>query len=174
MDLRRLRDDCRKRLETLDIDVPDPFDAQLLCRNISRSRGRDLRLMPLAQGLPAGMPCGMWVATETADWVWYDASTSPAHQRHIIAHELAHVLCDHSGGMDALLAGQFSPDLAPSTIQRMLGRTSYDDVQELEAETLASLLTAPAGPAEPELPGRVLSRLHASLTEPARRSGRRS
>lgn len=174
MDLKRLRDASRKRLERLDIVIPDPFDAQLLCANISRSRGRALRLMPVPEGTPAGMPCGMWAATETADWVWYDASTSPAHQRHIVAHELAHVLCDHSGGMDALMAGRLSPDLHPSTIRRMIGRTSYTDFQELEAETLASLLTAPAGPAEPELSGRVLSRLYASLTEPVRRSGRRS
>ncbi|MFE2865023.1 ImmA/IrrE family metallo-endopeptidase [Embleya sp. NPDC059259] len=174
MDLKRLRDASRKRLERLDIVIPDPFDAQLLCENISRARGRALRLMPLPEGMPAGMPCGMWAATEKADWVWYDASTSPAHQRHIVAHELAHVLCDHNGGMDALMAGRLSPDLDPATIRRMIGRTSYTDFQELEAETLATLLTLPAAPSSPELSGRVLSRLHASLTEPAQRLRRRS
>ncbi|MYW03333.1 ImmA/IrrE family metallo-endopeptidase [Streptomyces sp. SID3343] len=174
MDLKRLREASRKRLERLDIVIPDPFDAQLLCENISRSRGRELRLLPLPEGMPAGMPCGMWAATETADWVWYDASTSPAHQRQIVAHELAHILCDHSAGMDALMAGQLSPDLDPSTIRRIIGRTSYNDFQELEAETLATLLTIPAPPPGPELSGRVLSRLHADLTQPARRSRRRS
>lgn len=165
MDIKTLRARCARRLAGL--EIPDPFDIDVLCDNLAALRGRPLHVLPLPEGAPKGMPCGMWMGTGSADFVWYDASTSRAHADHIIAHELAHMLCDHFGPADEVLSTSLAPQIDPSTVKLMLGRTRYDTEQEREAELMASLLTAPAA-AAPDVEGRVLSRLHENLFAPTR------
>jgi hypothetical protein len=165
MDLKTLRAQCTRRLAGL--EIPDPFDIGVLCDNVAALRGRPLHVLELPEGGPKGMPCGMWMGTHDADFIWYDASTSRAHADHIIAHELAHMLCDHFGPADEVFSASLAPQVAPSTVKLMLGRTRYDTEQEREAELLASLLTAPAAVA-PEVDGPVLSRLQENLFAPMR------
>lgn len=171
MDIKALRAQCARRLAGL--EIPDPFDIRVLCENVAARRGRPLHVLELPQGAPTGMPCGMWMGTQSADFIWYDASTSQAHADHIIAHELAHMLCDHFGPADEVLSVSLAPQISPATVKLMLGRTRYDTAQEREAELLASLLTAPAA-VPPEVEEPVLSRLQENLFAPtrARRIGR--
>ncbi|MEV5598087.1 hypothetical protein [Streptomyces sp. NPDC052496] len=86
--------------------------------------------------------CGLWLATDTDDHIFFEARTAPLHQEHIVLHEIGHLLFDHQmaadgrhGGLGTVLA-----DLSPRLIQRLLARTNYSTRQEQEAEMLASLI----------------------------------
>jgi hypothetical protein len=119
------------------IRVPAPFDLDAFCGEVAARRGRPLIRRPVA-GLSAEAPCGLWIATDKADHVFYDPGTSPLHAEHIVLHELAHILSGHSG-VDGSIAKLF-PDLDPATVRRVLGRVSYTTAQEREAEMMASLI----------------------------------
>ncbi|MFF4954953.1 toxin [Streptomyces chattanoogensis] len=137
--LRRLRRGAKGLLARL--ELPERCDVVTLCEHLSRERGRALHLVPVVMG--SSHPCGIWVALETADIVIFEAHTSKLHQDHIIAHELAHMLCNHKGTAERLGAsGLFSmfPHLDPQRVRDALGRTSYSTEEEQEAEIMATLL----------------------------------
>ncbi|MDT0347778.1 regulator component [Streptomyces litchfieldiae] len=88
--------------------------------------------------------CGLWLGTDDADFVFYEARTAPLHREHIILHEIAHMLAGHraphgdggiGGGLGSLLSG-----LQPHLIRRLMTRTSHTTTEEQEAEMLASLM----------------------------------
>ena len=130
-----LRRRCERRLRG--IRIPHPFDLNAFCGELADRRGRPLHLRPVP-GLSSDAPCGLWIGTTRADHVFYDPGTSPLHAEHIVLHELAHILCGHSGG-DAAMSRLF-PDLDPAAVGRVLGRVSYTSEQEREAEMMASLI----------------------------------
>ncbi|GCD32768.1 hypothetical protein OEIGOIKO_00485 [Streptomyces chrestomyceticus JCM 4735] len=142
-----LRRRCRSKLT--DITLPTPFSVEEFCRNISEQRQRPLHLHALPTHVAKMAACGLWLATDTDDHIFFEARTAPLHQEHIVLHEIGHLLFDHqmladgnSGGISTVLA-----DLSPRLIQRMLARTNYSTRQEQEAEMLASLIrTHATGP----------------------------
>ncbi|GIM95392.1 hypothetical protein [Paractinoplanes toevensis] len=134
------------------IRVPAPFDLDAFCGEVAARRGRPLIRRPIP-GLSAEAPCGMWIATDAADHVFYDPGTSPLHAEHIVLHELAHILSGHAGA-DGTLARLF-PDLDPATVRRVLGRVSYTTAQEREAEMMASLIRGRSAPPPRTTLGRV-------------------
>jgi hypothetical protein len=106
----------------------------------ARRRGRPLQLLAVA--LEVG-PCGVWIVTDRGDYVFYERATSPLHHRHIILHELSHVLCGHVGGAAGAVTSAVStllPHLREDVVRRVLTRTSYSQMEEQEAEILATLL----------------------------------
>ncbi|MFD4998689.1 hypothetical protein [Streptomyces buecherae] len=154
---RRLRRASENILDRL--ALPDELSIKILIDRLSRDRGRPIRLLPAVLG--AGLPCGMWLATDTVDFIIVESSTSPLHQDHIIAHELAHMLCRHSNpaGIDSSTMSLVFPDLDPQYVRDVLGRTSYSSEDEQAAEMVASLIlkriTRP--PLEPSWPVPVLA-----------------
>ncbi|MEU1624791.1 toxin [Streptomyces sp. NPDC020096] len=137
-DIRRLRRIAEVLLNRL--NLPEKCDISTLCELLSQERGRPLHLVPLAMG--AAHPCGMWIALDVADLVVFEANTSRLHRDHIIAHELAHMICSHRdvGQPDRASIELLFPDLDPQRVHEMLGRTSYSSQEEQEAEILASLI----------------------------------
>ncbi|ONI81180.1 hypothetical protein ALI144C_21825 [Actinosynnema sp. ALI-1.44] len=135
--------EIRRRCEALarTVPLPQPFDARGLCRVLAHERGRPITLTPM-NAHDSGV-LGLWVATDQTDMIFYEASTTPPHQEHIILHELAHVLCDHHAARLSAneLTRMLMPNLDPVMVQRILGRTTYQAEQEQEAELLASLIT---------------------------------
>lgn len=134
---RRLRKKCTALIRSL--DLPDPFDIEVLCTRIGDSRGRPLQLAPLA--FPAEGPCGLLVSTAAADYIFYEANTGPTHRTHVIAHELGHLLLDHhpAGGPLDDCAGRLVPDGLDSTlVQHMFGRNQYAHPDEFAAEYFAT------------------------------------
>jgi hypothetical protein len=133
------------------LNVPHPFDLEKFRSQLERQRDRPLRLVPI-QSEPDS-PCGLWVAMAEADYIFYDAATSPLHQIHIIVHEIGHLLLDHRGAawITDALAGALMPDLDPALIRRTLGRTVYTEIEEQEAETIATMLLERASIPESEL-----------------------
>ncbi|WP_397560774.1 hypothetical protein [Spongiactinospora sp. 9N601] len=159
--LKRLRLRCEARLDAL--TLPTPFDVRVLCATLAEERGRPIHLLPMT-GNPGVQ--GLWVATETADVIFYEDATTPPHQEHIILHELSHLLCDHYRVTDpaAELARALLPDLDPGMVVRMLGRTSYTAIEEQEAELLATLIQQRARrPRRGVRPGSLARRLMTAL-----------
>lgn len=124
------------------IRLPDPFDLEEFLQVVAADRGRPIKVRPLAGEQLPTVPCGLWIAGETADWVFVEDSTSPLHREHIVLHEVAHMICGHTTKLDhpSLLL----PHLDPTRVRMVLGRTSYSNAQEREAEALASLLLSRA------------------------------
>ncbi|MFJ5266752.1 secondary metabolite protein [Streptomyces sp. NPDC088387] len=74
-------------------------------------------------------------------YVFYEARTSTLHQDHIIAHEFSHLLLGHHESQPlSPLGPALITTVDPDTVQMVLGRTTYDEAKEREAELLASLL----------------------------------
>jgi hypothetical protein len=133
--------------------LPEPFDIHTLCDHLAARRGRPIRLAPVA--LPADSPGGLLVSTEAADYIFYEARTSPVHQWHVIAHELGHLLWEHrSGAPCAETARQLLPeDFSPGLVRHMLGRGHYDDPDEYAAELFATVILREVTHWTPDPPG---------------------
>ena len=120
-----------------DLDIPSPFDLTEFAARLERQRNRPIRLRPVS--FAAGAPCGLWIGTAEADYVFYEQGTTPFHRNFIALHELAHMLLGHRG-LPAWqrLARRVAPDISPALVRLMLGRSGYSSPEEREAETLAS------------------------------------
>nr|WP_188273724.1 ImmA/IrrE family metallo-endopeptidase [Streptomyces sp. CBMA152] len=116
------------------LELPVPFDAVELIADAAEQRGRPIELMPIPW--TPGVPCGLLVSADQADYIAYAEDTSPLHRQHILVHELSHLLCGHDG----TLSTELTPHLADELVHRVLGRTVYTEPQEQEAELLASLI----------------------------------
>ncbi|AHH95738.1 hypothetical protein [Kutzneria albida] len=140
---RELQRRCRRLLRELDIQPP--LDISELCARLGRQRGRPIKL--ISYPIPADGPFGLWLRDETTDYIVYQRHTTEPHQKHIILHEVGHILADHPSDEDAddlaqLLnrpkaggAGQL-----PDTADGLRRRTAYDQREEHEAETVATII----------------------------------
>ena len=88
----QVRRKCEEKLHSL--AVPRPFTVDAFCKELAAARGRPVRLVPMPSGIDT--PCGLWLSTPDADFVFHQVATSPLHQEHIILHELAHMIFDHA------------------------------------------------------------------------------
>lgn len=142
---RRLRRGCETRLDTLGVHAP--YDLAALLARVSATRGRAIRLLPLAAEAGTADGCsGLWAATDTEDWIFIDQDAAGDYRDLIIAHELAHIVCEHPADMtisDADLR-LLAPTLDPDRVRSALRRTKYDTHVEREAEMLGSLILARA------------------------------
>jgi hypothetical protein len=122
-----------------DLDIPRPFDLGEFATRLERHRGRPILLRPFNSG--PNMPCGLWIGTAEADYIYYENGTTPFHRTLIALHEIAHMLLGHRG-LPAWqnLARQVAPDVHPSLVQLILSRSAYSTPEERDAETLASLI----------------------------------
>ncbi|MDL4813202.1 hypothetical protein [Actinomadura opuntiae] len=127
------------------LDIPEPWDFEQFCVRVAAHTGRRLRVLPVT-AMPKGL-CGMYVSTADTDYVYATASTTPFHREHIALHEIGHLLAGHQGGLAvADLAEVLLPDLHPALVRTVLGRTSYTDEQEREAEYFATLVAKRSRP----------------------------
>jgi hypothetical protein len=152
----------------VELGLPPEADARTVAIQLSATRRRRIRFVPA--DLPVGGPCGLWLSTSTTDYICYPKSTSSSHQDHIILHEVAHMICDHQGGVVTVddMLRPLIPHLASKTVHRLLARSAYTRDEEREAELLATLLSlrysgiAP-GAAAPQETHQVARRIGASL-----------
>ncbi|HJP80120.1 MAG TPA: hypothetical protein VJ914_37965 [Pseudonocardiaceae bacterium] len=138
---RELRRRCRRLLNEL--DIRPPLEVTELCRKLGEQRGRPIRLVE--HPIPVPGPFGVWIATETADYILYQQHTSRSHQDHIVLHEIGHMIAGHRGEeqdnevIAGLLPGA-EPAAARNALPTLMSRTSYDNEHELEAETVATII----------------------------------
>ncbi|MEU9982161.1 hypothetical protein [Streptomyces sp. NPDC050856] len=125
--------------------MPNPFSIEAFCERLAEQRQRPIHLHPMPpQAAVSGM-CGLLLATDTDDHIFFERCTVLPHQEHIVLHEIGHLLFDHHELLDddatgRLVPGGLLPDLHPGLIRRLLGRSRYTTRQELQAETFADLL----------------------------------
>jgi hypothetical protein len=136
---RELRRRCRKLLREL--DVQPPLDVHEFCARLAAVRGRPIKLIPYP--IWADGPFGLWFKGRTTDYIVYQEHTTKPHQRHIILHEVGHILADHPSDEEAddlrdMLSGPGGQlTEIPSALRR---RTAYDQQEEREAETVATII----------------------------------
>ena len=56
---------------------------------LERQRHRPIRLCPFSSG--PSIPCGLWIGTADADYIYHERGTTPYYGTHIALHELAHI-----------------------------------------------------------------------------------
>jgi len=129
-----------------ELDIPAPFDLGQFLARLVHQRNKAIYLHPFTSG--PGLPCGLSIGTAETDHVFHEEGTTPWHKTHIVMHEIAHLLLDHDGGTHAWhgLARMLLPDVDPSLVRLVLGRSAYTSTEEQEAETLASLILGQAAP----------------------------
>ena len=132
---KRLRRISEQRLRELRLPA-DTAEMASVVEHLAAVRGRPICLRAL--DMPPGGPSGAWLPTDSADYVFYEATTTRHHQTQIVAHELAHLVCGHT----AAAHGRFVP--LPLEAGRaadiMLTRAAYSSDEEREAEHMADLL----------------------------------
>lgn len=122
-----------------ELDIPTPFDLGEFALRLERKRNRPIRLCPFRSG--PGVPCGAWIATAEADYVYYEQGTTRFHANLIALHEIAHILLGHDGLPPwQHLARRVAPDVHPALVRLILSRSAYVSPEERDAETLASLI----------------------------------
>ena len=136
------RDQSRRECSALvaDLDLPVPFDLEDFCLRLGRHIGRSLVLM--SHSMVIGGLCGAWMRTAKADYVFYEEDTSLLHQQHIVFHEIGHILRAHVPGKElgTDLARTIAAGAKVSDVFRVLGRDSYAEDDEFEAELIATLI----------------------------------
>ncbi|WP_026189379.1 ImmA/IrrE family metallo-endopeptidase [Salinispora mooreana] len=145
----RLSRRCRRLINEL--RIPVPFDLDKFRQGLAEQRGRSLNVTPLPVLAEPGFASGVWVATDATDYILYNDRTSPLHQRHIILHEVGHMIFRHNERRlsdHVLLDGGF-PHLDPQSARHLMGRVHYSEPEEAEAEMAATLLLEAIG----EVPG---------------------
>ncbi|MFF5856469.1 regulator component [Streptomyces sp. NPDC012751] len=128
-----------------DLGVERSLSLEAVRERVEELRGRPLVIRELPEEAAATGACGLWLGTDNADYVFYEARTAPLHREHIILHEIGHVLCDHHRSVTddddrptGLLLHTGAPH--PHVVKRLMARTSYTTTEEQEAEMIASLI----------------------------------
>lgn len=137
----------RKRCEEIvqDLPIPHPFRIESFIDALIERRKRRIELVGMT--VDQDTPCGIFVGTPEVDYIFYASNTTSLHQEHIITHEVAHILCEHRGMsvVGELVAPLVLRTLSSKLVTRVLGRTVYSDLDEAEAEMLASVILVRAG-----------------------------
>ena len=129
---------CEDRIDRL--NLPHRFSTEQLRDAIALLRDKPIILKPLSTLGATDAPCGIRLELPEADLLFYEESTSLLHQRHILTHELCHVLCDHPGSLQLDAEATHPLNFNPTLVLRMSGRTSYTTEDEREAEMMATLI----------------------------------
>jgi len=133
---RELRKRCRGLLREL--DVQPPLDVHEFCARLAVVRGRPIKLVPYA--LWADGPFGLWFKGRSTDFIVYQEHTTKPHQRHIILHEVGHILADHPSDEGAETVCDLLAGALPEPPATLRCRTAYEEREEREAETVATII----------------------------------
>lgn len=94
---------------------------------VSQERRREVHLLPADLGPEA--PTGMWISTDSAEYIVYPGDASSAERTAVICHELAHMLLDHQPEAQvdrrSQMATTVAPSIKPDVAQRFLHRHGY-------------------------------------------------
>jgi hypothetical protein len=70
----------RRAAVVRDLELPVPFDLEKFVAGLERQRDRPIRLHPFSSR--PGCPCGLWIGTADADYIFHDLT------------------CDTTGGLE--------------------------------------------------------------------------
>ncbi|WP_408606850.1 DUF6545 domain-containing protein [Catenuloplanes japonicus] len=131
-------------LNQLNLNIPQPFELNAFIRSVEEFRGRKIEIVPVDFGIDriARGIVAWWWSFPDIDCVIIDRSAPKPLQEHGVLHEIAHMLLEHVGQRLAhTIAAQFR-QLDSHAVLRALARdiNRYDDPDEADAETLATLI----------------------------------
>ncbi|QWF78501.1 hypothetical protein HUW46_01897 [Amycolatopsis sp. CA-230715] len=119
---------------------------ELVERAVAMRGGRPIEVK--AADLAGTTPTGMVVSRRGHDVILHPETATPVHRRHIVAHEIAHLMLGHDGhtvpeDVAELCRATVAPHLTDGLIRRLLGRTTFAEAGEHDAELAATLLCRP-------------------------------
>ncbi len=146
----RMRRRCERRLAAL--TLPTPLDVDALFTDLAQRRGRAIEI--LLVDTPVSGPCALWVSLQDKDYVLVERGTDPLHRNQMKLHEWAHMVCGHRGTLSRSdqWSGRLLPDLDPAMVKMVLGRRTYSEEEEIEAEMLASMVLTISTVLRPDVP----------------------
>jgi hypothetical protein len=162
-----------RQLAELGLKLPVPWSREAFCERLGVCLDRQIVPCPVNSTFATRSgACGLWVRVPGADLFFYEQTTSPYHKDHVVGHEAGHAAFDDPTAeildeeeLVALMR------LSPVTVERVAGRTRYDEPRERRAEmfgTVVNELAIRAGPVAPTtVPSEaaaVLSRVSAAFT----------
>jgi hypothetical protein len=156
--MQRLRATCDDLLERLGIPAQGVGQVSVddIRDRVEGLRSRPMHLISVVTG--PGSPTGMWVETQTADYVFFDGATSPLHQAHIVCHEVGHMLLGHTGVADLHQehVGKLCRDLQTDPPSPVLLRRRHETSHEREAEVFATMACERIGNVRAAVRGRTV------------------
>jgi len=127
-----------------ELPIPDPWNLDDFVSALGRQRRRPIRLQPYPADIEVDHPCGLLLRCDDEDVIFYENSTSQYHCQQIILHEIGHIVLRHQTpsdeGPDIKSVAHLLPDIDIDAMTHVLGRTTFDNDQEYQAEMFASLL----------------------------------
>jgi hypothetical protein len=140
------------------LPIPVPWDRDVFIARVAEIRGRPITLIPTDTAALTDSPCGLWLARKDDDLILHEIGTSEYHIDQIVCHEIGHMVLGHRAPAKqqqgepaardrAAAIRAVLPDLDPSAIHSILGRSHYDSVQERDAEMFANTLMIAAAEA---------------------------
>ncbi|WP_433513848.1 hypothetical protein ACQP2T_61590 [Nonomuraea sp. CA-143628] len=123
------------------VPVPQPFSIEAYLKHIRRSRGRPLLVHDLPEAA-ASTVNGLWISSERVDHIFVAPGARGLLRVHIVLHEVSHMLLDHGkvgGNTEMALRRLLGPALGV-VVNRAVGRSRYETVEERDAERLATLI----------------------------------
>ena len=132
----------QQRCESLlsGLDVPDPFDVDVLLSRVAARRQRPVRLLPLLPGLRDD-PSGMWVPLPEEDVLFAESGISDWYRDHVILHEVGHMLWEHAGTVQDVTQWLSQYGVRPQRDTHVQLRCSVTAVdREREAEMVALII----------------------------------
>jgi hypothetical protein len=130
---------CTKKVRDLGFPVDQTLTISDVCEIISERTARPIAIYSLE--LPEGMPDGILYRGEESDVILFEERLTPIHRRHVILHELGHLVCGHlPAGRPGETTQHLLPSLATELVGRMLCRAHDGTESETEAEYVGSLL----------------------------------
>jgi hypothetical protein len=136
---KQLKEQCNQIADAL--DLPPTWSIPDLAARLSALSGRPVHIDFLPVDA-SDAPCGFWVSTPAADYIFARHGTSVLHQKHFVLHEVGHMICGHQGiNLIPEVVSKLPrlKHLKPELVRRALARTTYSSPQEREAELFADL-----------------------------------
>ncbi len=113
--------------------------------SLERVRGRRIIRRPLPVNAPVGL-CGLWLAREHDDVIVHRLSSDPTQERHVIGHEVAHMLLGHGHPASPTQVAQMLMGVDAAGVLKASGfktarwTNAYARRDEYEAEFFATLI----------------------------------
>lgn len=138
------------------LDVGSPITIETLRRAVEHRTSRSLRILQADFDGAGSAPCGMWVATEQSDYILVDKTARDAQYRQTVGHEFGHILLGHTPKPTGELTNmveflEMFQDVphelvlgalgGAGTLSSALGRTTYGDRIEKEAEEFGAFVS---------------------------------
>lgn len=127
--------------------IPAPWDLMTFVNLVARWRGRAIKVCGRdgdywATGADGDYLSGLCIRLDNVDVILYRTDGGPSTAHHIIAHELAHLLADHTQptGLTESMESATEPVSYSDVLRLSCARSRFDDPDERVAEAFADLL----------------------------------